>query len=69
MENLILELLMQSSLLITFLVLYFALRKEINGVTKKLDIKMENIESEINDIKSSVTHIEKDVALIQEGLK
>jgi hypothetical protein len=69
MENLISELLMQSPLLITFLVFYFALRKEINSVTKGLDTKMGNIESDINDIKSSVTHIEKDVSLIRESLK
>jgi hypothetical protein len=68
MENLILELLIQSPLLITFLAFYFALKKEINGFTKGLDTKMENIESEINDIKSSITHIEKDVALIKENI-
>jgi peptidoglycan hydrolase CwlO-like protein len=69
MKNLFFELLMQSLLIITFLAFYFALKKEINGVAKRLDTQIYNIKSEINDVKSSVTQIEKDVALIQQNLK
>jgi hypothetical protein len=71
MEDLILDLLKQSPLLLTlFISFYILIRKDINGVAKRLDSRISNIEKDIKDIKENhLSHIEKDIAIIQEKLK